>query len=75
MPSVRRARGGRARACRRVSERPARKPKRGSMSSVAVFVVAIAVVLLIPIGARGIPSSLDPYGRELPASERKRRIS
>jgi hypothetical protein len=61
--------------CRGAPERPARKPKRGSMSSVAVFVVAIAVVLLIPIGARGIPSSLDPYGRELPASERKRRIS
>jgi hypothetical protein len=45
------------------------------MSSVAVFVGAIAVVLLIPIGARGIPSSLDPYCRELPSSERKRRMS
>jgi hypothetical protein len=61
--------------CGGAAERPAHKPKRGSMSSVAVFVVAIAVVLLIPIGARGIPSSLDPYGRELPPSERKRRIN
>jgi hypothetical protein len=59
--------------CRATTERPTRERKRGSASSVAVFVVAIAVVLLIPIGARGIPSSVDPYSRELPLSERKRR--
>lgn len=41
--------------------RPARTKKRGSMSGLTVFVLAIAAVLLIPIGARGIPSSIDPY--------------
>jgi hypothetical protein len=38
-----------------------RTKKRGSMSGLTVFVLAIAAVLLIPIGARGIPSSVDPY--------------
>ena len=40
---------------------PKRTKKRGSMSGLTVFVLAIAAVLLIPIGARGIPSSVDPY--------------
>ena len=34
------------------------------MSGLTVFVLAIAAVLLIPIGARGIPSSIDPYSDE-----------
>lgn len=38
-----------------------RPKKRGSMSGLTVFVLAIAAVLLIPIGARGIPASADPY--------------
>jgi hypothetical protein len=38
-----------------------RKAKRGTMGSVTVLVLAVAAVLLIPIGARGIPSSIDPY--------------
>lgn len=41
-----------------------RTKKRGSMSGLTVFVLAIAAVLLIPIGARGIPSSVDPYTDE-----------
>jgi hypothetical protein len=40
---------------------PARTRKRGSMSGLTVFVLAVAAVLLIPIGARGIPASVDPY--------------
>jgi hypothetical protein len=40
---------------------PKRTKKRGSISGLTVFVLAIAAVLLIPIGARGIPSSVDPY--------------
>ena len=45
---------------------PARTKKRGSMSGLTVFVLAIAAVLLIPIGARGIPASVDPYRDERP---------
>jgi hypothetical protein len=41
--------------------RHTRTQKRGTMSGLTVFVLAIAAVLLIPIGARGIPSSVDPY--------------
>jgi hypothetical protein len=40
---------------------PARTRKRGSMSGLTVFVLAVGAALLIPIGARGIPSSVDPY--------------
>jgi hypothetical protein len=40
--------------------------KKGSMSGLTVFVLAIAAVLLIPIGARGIPSSVDPYSDDSP---------
>jgi hypothetical protein len=60
--------------CRGADAPPPRQRKRGSMSSVAVLVLALAAVLLIPIGTRGVPSSLDPYGRELPDSERNRRM-
>jgi hypothetical protein len=38
-----------------------RKTKRGTMGSVTVLVLSVAAVLLIPIGARGLPSSIDPY--------------
>lgn len=38
-----------------------RKTKRGTMGSVTVVVLSVAGVLLIPIGARGLPSSIDPY--------------
>jgi hypothetical protein len=46
--------------------RPARAQKRGSMSSLTVLVLAIAAVLLIPIGALGVPTSVDPFGRDRP---------
>jgi hypothetical protein len=45
---------------------PARTKKRGNISGLTVFVLAIAAVLLIPIGARGIPASVDPYRDERP---------
>jgi len=48
---------------------PARRPranKRGSMSSLTVLVIAVAAALLLPIGARGIPYSLDPYSQDRP---------
>jgi hypothetical protein len=48
--------------CRPPDARPGeRTKKRGSMSGLTVFVLAVAAVLLIPIGARGIPPSIDPY--------------
>src|SRR5215210_1129062 len=40
-----------------------RPHKRGSVSSLTVLVLAIAAVLLIPIG-RGIPHGGDPYGHD-----------
>lgn len=43
-----------------------RTQKRGSVKGLAVFVLAVAAVLLIPIGARGIPSSVDPYSDDRP---------
>jgi hypothetical protein len=43
-----------------------RTPKRGSMKGLTVFVLAVAAVLLIPIGARGIPPSVDPYSDDRP---------
>jgi hypothetical protein len=45
-------------------ERPANETKRGNMSGLTVFVLAVAAVLLIPIGARGIPAAIDPYRRD-----------
>jgi hypothetical protein len=38
-----------------------RKTRRGTIGSVTVLVLSVAAVLLIPIGARGLPSSIDPY--------------
>jgi hypothetical protein len=54
--------------CRAAPSRgaPTRTQKRGSMKGLAVFVLAVAAVLLIPIGARGIPSSADPYSDDRP---------
>jgi hypothetical protein len=53
--------------CRVPADPPTeRTKKRGSMSGLTVFVLAIAAVLLIPIGARGIPSSVDPYSDDSP---------
>jgi hypothetical protein len=43
-----------------------RTRKSGSMSGLTVFVLAVAAALLIPIGARGIPSSIDPYNDDRP---------
>ena len=54
---------------------PARKSKKGSMSTLTVFVLAIVGALLIPIGRSGIPHTGDPFGhdptRQPPAYERK----
>jgi hypothetical protein len=41
-----------------------RTPKRGSMSGLTVFVLAVGAMLLIPIGRRGIPKGADPYGHD-----------
>jgi hypothetical protein len=46
---------------------PVRTRKRGNMSGLTVFVLAVAAALLIPIGARGIPSSVDPYNDDRPS--------
>jgi hypothetical protein len=55
--------------CRVPDDEPARRAraqKRGSMSSLTVLVLAIAAVLLVPIGALGMPTSVDPFGRDRP---------
>jgi hypothetical protein len=53
--------------CRVPEAAPSRRTKkRGSMSGLTVFVLAVAAALLIPIGARGIPASVDPYTDDLP---------
>jgi hypothetical protein len=41
-----------------------RTRKRGSMSGLTVFVLAVGAMLLIPIGRRGIPQGADPYGHD-----------
>jgi hypothetical protein len=49
-----------------VPVRPARTErvkKRGSVSTLTVFVLAVGAILLVPIG-RGIPHSGDPYGHD-----------
>jgi hypothetical protein len=43
---------------------PVRKSKKGSMSTLTVFVLAIAGALLIPIGRNGLPHSGDPFGHD-----------
>ena len=43
-----------------------RAHKKGSVSGLTVFVLAIAGALLIPIGRNGIPRMVDPYGHDRP---------
>jgi hypothetical protein len=38
--------------------------KKGSMSGLTVFVLAVAAALLIPIGRNGLPRAVDPYGHD-----------
>jgi hypothetical protein len=48
--------------CRVLDDPPSRRTnKRGSMSGLTVFVLAVAAMLLIPIGRLGIPQTADPY--------------
>jgi hypothetical protein len=42
----------------------ARANKRGSVSGLAVFVLAIAGALLIPIGRNGLPHGGNPFGHD-----------
>jgi hypothetical protein len=46
--------------------RPARVNKRGSASSLTVLVLAVAAVLLIPIGVLGTPPGVDRYREDRP---------
>jgi hypothetical protein len=55
---------------RRRAKPAARSSKRGSISTLAVFVLAIAGALLIPISRNGLPHSGDPFGHD-PTHERK----
>lgn len=57
------------------NEPPARVRKRGSMSALTVFVLAIAGALLIPIGRNGLPHGGDPFGHDPPTSETSKRES
>lgn len=43
-----------------------RAHKKGSVSGLTVFILAIAGALLIPIGRNGIPRMVDPYGHDRP---------
>jgi hypothetical protein len=54
----------------RRSKPPARERKKGSMSGLTVFVLALAGALLIPIGRNGLPHSGDVFGHD-PTYERK----
>jgi hypothetical protein len=49
--------------------RPARTRKRGSVSGLTVFVLALGAALLIPIGRNGLPHGGDPFGHD-PTRER-----
>jgi hypothetical protein len=49
---------------------PVRERKKGSMSALTVFVLALAGALLIPIGRNGLPHSGDVFGHD-PTYERK----
>jgi hypothetical protein len=40
------------------------KKKKGSVSALTVFVLAIAGALLIPIGRNGFPHGADPFGHD-----------
>jgi hypothetical protein len=46
------------------SIQPRREPKRGNVNSLAVFVLAVAAALLIPIGRKGLPHGGDPFGHD-----------
>jgi hypothetical protein len=48
---------------------PARTRKRGDMTGLAVFVLAIGAALMIPIGRSGLAHGSDPYGHD-PTLER-----
>jgi hypothetical protein len=54
--------------CTTPSNRPhraaAKARKKGSMSGLTVFVLAVAAALLIPIGRNGLPKAVDPYGHD-----------
>ena|SRR3712207_206282 len=43
-----------------------RTSKKGSMSGLTVFVLAVAGALLIPIGRNGMPNLGDPFGHDRP---------
>ncbi|HEV2901733.1 MAG TPA: hypothetical protein VGW30_00580 [Gaiellaceae bacterium] len=48
----------------RRTKAPARTKKKGSISGLTVFVLAIAGALLIPIGRNGLPHGGDPFGHD-----------
>jgi hypothetical protein len=48
---------------------PARSRKRGDMTGLTVFVLALGAALLIPIGRKGLPHGGDPFGHD-PTLER-----
>jgi hypothetical protein len=43
---------------------PQTKRKKGSISGLTVFVLAVAGALLIPIGRKGFPHGNDPFSHE-----------
>ena len=49
---------------KRSNASPAREKKEGDMRGLAVFVLAIAGALLIPIGRNGMPHGGDPFGHD-----------
>jgi hypothetical protein len=52
-----------------------RERKTGSISTLTVFVLAVAAALLIPIGRSGLRSTGDPFGHGPTYEPRKSRIS
>ncbi len=54
--------------------RPAREARKGNISGLTVFVLAVAGALLIPIGRNGIPRSADPFGHDRNLYSRKETI-
>jgi hypothetical protein len=48
----------------RRSKPPVHAKKKGSISGLTVFVLAIAGALLIPIGRKGFPHGADPFGHD-----------
>ena len=43
-----------------------RSRKKGSVSGLTVFLLALGGALLIPIGRNGLPRPFDPYGHDRP---------